>query len=478
MSQMDDLIIHLEDGTLTPADERMLTRLLADPVQRAHLVHHLMLGEALSDALADPAVSPPKANRRRRRPSVRRSVLRRRRTTAAWAIPLSLAAGLLALVSIGIAERDNGEHLAAPTRIALARIVALSNPEGAAGALVTAVSAAGLAVPAIIGMELPSGSRLRQGSVDEATTPASSTTIAWDDGARIELEGDTEILIGHDDAVELAAGAISIETTSGTLALDARVMMAEMAPHSRGILRTAGSLTNADASSSLTLSRGQASCRRRRGAPAVTVVAGFQAIADHADEIRVVTSAAPRTPIATIAAASTWTLSPEADVFARRSGYNKATPGSHDRMWASLVPNQADRFAATHESFLRFDLAAVTRRPQAATLHLAVLSVEPGVNRLEFFLCDDDQWIEGPLDWERRPRAGRSLGSVDCTAGQTTLQFDLGEAVAAEWEGDGRISIGIRSLTPRERANSWVIFATREYADPARHPRLVVHAAP
>jgi chondroitin AC lyase len=168
-------------------------------------------------------------------------------------------------------------------------------------------------------------------------------------------------------------------------------------------------------------------------------------------------------------------LSPVADATVRGGTSAALNFGSEPQLMIKADGN--DNF--NRLAYLRFDLATLTRGVQQAALRLAATGAgsDGATTTFTVALVANDTWTETGLTWDTRPAGSDILATWEggATAG-SVLEFDLTAAVNAQLVADRKLSLVLASTTPG--SNRSISFGSREAADAAVRPQLIVRAQP
>jgi hypothetical protein len=164
---------------------------------------------------------------------------------------------------------------------------------------------------------------------------------------------------------------------------------------------------------------------------------------------------ATMTLAAPVAEAATTVFTPIADA-AIRSDRPATNFGSARRLVADTSPKT--------KSFLRFDVAGLGSDPDSATLRLWV--TDKSKNGPEVHAVSAG-WDEGTLTYNTRPAVGSKVDDVGSVSAGRWLEYDVDALVS----GNGLVDLALIG-----DSSDGTDFASREDADPAHWPQLVVEA--
>jgi PKD repeat protein len=168
-------------------------------------------------------------------------------------------------------------------------------------------------------------------------------------------------------------------------------------------------------------------------------------------------STASVTITVTASGATTLTFTPDADARVQQanSGSNYGTSNYLQvRGGTSLVT----------ESYVRFQASGITGPVTSAKLRLRALS--NGTVDGPALYTASSAWSQSTITWANRPaRATTVIGDLGAIAGNATVEYDVTPAVS----GDGTITFALIGTS-----GDGVDFASREYSDSTRRPRLLV----
>ncbi len=165
-------------------------------------------------------------------------------------------------------------------------------------------------------------------------------------------------------------------------------------------------------------------------------------------------------------------LAPTDDAYVRGGAANENdNAGTANQLWMKMVNN----LDYERESFLRFDLAPLAGQ-EIREASLVLHALDPDTNATGVIdLVANDAWNEETVTWANRPTAGIRVDQWSPSPDFRQV-LDLTGEVAQEAAGDGAISL---RLAIESQSNSATIFkfASKEYPDPDRRPRLSVVVA-
>jgi autotransporter-associated beta strand protein len=162
---------------------------------------------------------------------------------------------------------------------------------------------------------------------------------------------------------------------------------------------------------------------------------------------------------------ATTTLEAAADAFVRDGSYADQNFATGD-----MTIKKDTGTGYNREAYLQFDLSGVTLPVTGALLCLTPLTVGGPIEH-QIYSVANDAWTETGLTWNNRPVAETRVASYQPTAG-ASVWIDITSLVQQEAAGDGRLSLRISSTTPG--ADFWASYASRENANAAFRPRLVL----
>jgi len=159
---------------------------------------------------------------------------------------------------------------------------------------------------------------------------------------------------------------------------------------------------------------------------------------------------------------------PAADAFVRGgtcTGINYGTNITLDLKADNTADNQ-------RQAYLRWNLAGYSTRLQHARVRLTPVSV--GTNGLEhgITLAANGSWDESAINWSTQPGGGKRFATW-IPAANVPVEFVVTPQVQAVLAGDGVLSLELFSLK-NVGGPGLASYASREDADPARRPQLLL----
>ena len=159
---------------------------------------------------------------------------------------------------------------------------------------------------------------------------------------------------------------------------------------------------------------------------------------------------------------------PVADTYVRGG----TSAGSNFGMNTTLDIKLDSSADARRQTYLRWDLSGITTPVLQARVRLSPVSV--GTNGLELgaTLVPSNTWNEATMNWNNQPGGGKRFATW-IAATNVPVEFVVTPQVQAALAGDGQLSLEIFSLK-NVGAPGLVSFASREAADPASRPQLLL----
>ncbi len=119
------------------------------------------------------------------------------------------------------------------------------------------------------------------------------------------------------------------------------------------------------------------------------------------------------------------------------------------------------------ESYLKFAIAGVSGPVKSAKLRLVALTdTVDGPSAREIKAKETAAWSESTVTWDKRAKTeGKEFDDKGAIAAGATVDFDVTSLVS----GNGTVSFGLVS-----KSKDGVDFASREFADPAKRPVLII----
>ncbi len=162
------------------------------------------------------------------------------------------------------------------------------------------------------------------------------------------------------------------------------------------------------------------------------------------------------------------TLYPVADTYAR-GGVNAGSNYGTSTTLQLKADNSAD---VQRQAYLRWSLAGFTNPVLHARVRLTPVSV--GTNGLEhgLTLASSNEWSELALNWSNQPGGGKRFATW-IPGANVPVECVVTPQVQAALVNDGQLSLQLFSLN-NVGAPGLVSYASREDADPARRPQLLL----
>ena len=164
----------------------------------------------------------------------------------------------------------------------------------------------------------------------------------------------------------------------------------------------------------------------------------------------------------------TLTLSPVADATVRGGASANLNFGT-----ATTLTTKNDSTADnTRQSYLRWDLTAITQSVFQARVRLTPVSV--GTNGIEqgVAVAPTNNWNETTITWNNQPGRGERFANW-IPAANIPLSFDVTPQVLDALANDKQLSLQLFSVRNIGAAGN-VDYASREFSDPASRPQLLV----
>jgi len=157
-----------------------------------------------------------------------------------------------------------------------------------------------------------------------------------------------------------------------------------------------------------------------------------------------------------------------ADTYARGGAYAGSNYGTSTTLQIK-ADNSAD---VQRQAYLRWNLAGFTNAVLHARVRLTPVSV--GTNGLEhgITLAVSHEWNELTLNWTNQPGGGKRFATW-IPGANVPVEFVVTPQVRAALAGDGQLSLQLVSFS-NVGAPGLVSYASREDADPARRPQLLL----
>lgn len=176
------------------------------------------------------------------------------------------------------------------------------------------------------------------------------------------------------------------------------------------------------------------------------------------DQLNPVTSAAVFAPDATQTI-----LNPVADAYVRAGTYANNNYGGVDGLLVKLDGGNNNR-----QSYLRFDLSAVTGSVASATLRLKVKD-GGGPDTHAAYFVSNDAWGEMTINFNNKPAGSTALDSSGIPSVGSWVELDVTSQVAAEVAGDDAFSVVLIS-----DGGNVINYHPREAIFPEDRPQLVI----
>ncbi|AWW31596.1 hypothetical protein DN752_16515 [Echinicola strongylocentroti] len=127
------------------------------------------------------------------------------------------------------------------------------------------------------------------------------------------------------------------------------------------------------------------------------------------------------------------------------------------------------------ESFLKFNTTNLSSQLDSVKLRLWVNNANTTVTdtNWEIHHVSDDTWQEAGITWNNMPVKDSLLGQIPGVPAGQFVELDVTGAVLGSLSGDGAFSVNISGTFQGSKTDAQ--FASREHADPARRPVLVIY---
>lgn len=157
-----------------------------------------------------------------------------------------------------------------------------------------------------------------------------------------------------------------------------------------------------------------------------------------------------------------------------RAGTHADTPQTNED--PLLVKWSSGSQDTTREVLFRFDLTGIDRGAlTSAKLKFYVdLTGEPD-QPISVFYCDDSDWDEHTVTWNTRPAETTLLHEDAAVNSDEWIEVDCLAAIQAE--PGGAITFLVRRTSSTASGTATVVINSKEFADPAYHPVLVMQEA-
>ncbi|WP_164716278.1 polysaccharide lyase family 8 super-sandwich domain-containing protein [Paenibacillus whitsoniae] len=162
------------------------------------------------------------------------------------------------------------------------------------------------------------------------------------------------------------------------------------------------------------------------------------------------------------------TLTASADSYVRNGTYAGDNYGTATGL---VTKNSTSGFL--RETYVKFDLSAVTGTFSSAKVRLVPTSVGSFATTNQAELLTDDSWSESALTWNNRPTGGTLLGSWSGMTAGVPIEIDVTSQIQAALTGDHLISLRISSPTDSGSAGD-ITYGSREKSDVSLRPVLIL----
>ncbi|MDQ0914569.1 polysaccharide lyase family 8 super-sandwich domain-containing protein [Paenibacillus sp. V4I5] len=127
----------------------------------------------------------------------------------------------------------------------------------------------------------------------------------------------------------------------------------------------------------------------------------------------------------------------------------------------------------TRESYVKFDVSAITGTISSAKVRLVPTGVGSSLTTNQAELVSDNSWGESTLTWNNKPASGTMLGTWSGMVVGVPVEIDVTSQVQTALAGDHLISLRISSPTDVGSAGD-ITYGSREKSDASVRPVLII----
>ncbi|WNR45978.1 CBM96 family carbohydrate-binding protein [Paenibacillus roseipurpureus] len=167
---------------------------------------------------------------------------------------------------------------------------------------------------------------------------------------------------------------------------------------------------------------------------------------------------------------------PVADAFVRDDQSGQGTYGNTNYGSADKLETKLDLPGWDRESYMKFDLSNVNLS-QVSYAKVRLYAVETGTSAIQTdaYYVSSDSWQENGITWNNKPSSTTSaIATWTKPAAGTWVEFDVTTQLNNELANSSDKQLSLRLVSKTSGSESWIRYATKEYATAAYRPELIV----
>ena len=160
------------------------------------------------------------------------------------------------------------------------------------------------------------------------------------------------------------------------------------------------------------------------------------------------------------------------DAYVRGGGNGDTNFGESTEL---TIKNSGEGHPNDRRTFLKFDLSSLPTPIYDVKLRLNVDNDAPNPTLDAIHYVSDDSWSEGEMTYNTQPDAGELIDTAMVPPNGAWIEFDLTDAVEAEMQGDGVLSLRI---TASQEGATLHAYSSKEEAGRTNEPQLAYNLVP